>query len=290
MKILVYPFSFSKGHKIRNYLDFLGIEYTRDILEIDSCDLLWHWDAGNINSIPKSFIDSGKKIINSKCLNIKKDFVDKCFEKVFGYSLFINPLKHQGFAVRKSTQQAVHDGQIIECPISKSKEKIRPTSNDIKHKFTYQRLIDNRIFNTRNPVHCQGMQMIRDIRVPIINGTIPLVWFKDKNIRNTFEPLPNRAPNRDQLMMKCSVEYDVNKVFTKDEQQKIIGFCKESGVDVADLDILRDNGTGQIYIIDINNIAANTLFSKLTKEDKNKSIEIVSFYLKKYLDKLLQDE
>ena len=96
---------------------------------------------------------------------------------------------------------------------------------------------------------------------------------------NIFGNDEGKQAIRDTLHIQGSYTFNINSVFSKQEQILILDFCKGMGIEFADLDILRDNGTGKLYIVDVNNIAANTIFSKLGETGKMEVISFVSGYL-----------
>ena len=48
----------------------------------------------------------------------------------------------------------------------------------------------------------------------------------------------------------------VDKSVTDDELKKVCQFCERMGLDYGEVDILRDNTDGRIYIVDANNTPA----------------------------------
>lgn len=161
------------------------------------------------------------KTLNLHCTNIGKEYIESLFVEVFGYGTFLDPTLHQGTCVRKSEENAKHDGKIIQCPV---KEK--------KAGFIYQLVIDNSVDAT----------FAQDIRVPVINNVIPFVYLK-------FRPLSDRFSNTNSHVLLEPVE----KYLSLEEQEKIILFSKKAGLDYGEIDILRDKGDGRIYIVDVNN-------------------------------------
>lgn len=154
-----------------------------------------------------------KNIINFHCRDVSKNYTNQVFERVFGYSLGVNPLTYTGKCVAKSNLNAQHDGKIIDCPISQ-----------VKSGVTYQKLIDNEV----------EKNAVLDYRVPIFKNEIPLVYIylkKNQNSTQRFFGYPSLI----------SVELaDPEIVFSQDEIKKILDFCQKIGLDYGELDILRD--------------------------------------------------
>jgi len=246
MKFLFYPKKLIGSQKFKLLLDKLGYKYTNDI-NID-VDFIVLWDYKNETIIPKELKELNKPIINGKCLNIKKDYVDSIFTEIFGYSSFVNPETHKGYCVEKSTQNAIHNGKIVKCP-RKRDGVITYSGTGVKHNRIYQRLIDTRIDKDK----------IHDIRVPIVNGNIPFVFIKELGLKSTFHPY-------DDEYYKCYTQKTTD-VFNLNEVCNILEFSKKIGLDIGELDILRDNSSGLIYIVDVNNIPAASIFNHLNNKD-----------------------
>jgi hypothetical protein len=266
--------------KVQWYLAQIESGKDFDIPEAKNADIVFHWDYRNENKVSNPVKRLGLPIVNEGIRNVKKDFVDKCFTKAFGYSTFLDPATYRGKAVMKTTRQATHDAQIIDCPQPRAGRVYAPLHGQINHYWIYQKLINN-------SVKLNGKVVYRDYRVPIIDKEIPLVWYKDKNEFNRFEPLLGKNnPLKEHAEMSVSVEYDVDKAFTREEQRKIKSFCKYFGGEFFDIDIVRDQD-GKIYILDVNNIAAGALFRKLSEADRIASLDTVALQLQHFLENLI---
>ena len=106
-------------------------------------------------------------LVNGTCSDISKMHVDQVFQPVFGYSIMIDPTRHAGAAVRKSNENAKHDGRIIQCPID---------SKELDDHYVYQKLIDN----TVDSLHT------RDLRVMVVGGIALGVIDKHRKIDCRF--------------------------------------------------------------------------------------------------------
>lgn len=215
--IVTYPDFPSKRTTIFKIADALNFRLTNKLIK--NADIIiyfqdiTHGDPGVLHSI------KDKVVLNIGCTDISKNKVDAVHLQVFGYNTFIDPTKHSGIAVRKSDTNALHDGEIIDCPI----EKVDPSS-------VYQLLLDNVL----------DENYVVDYRVPVIGGQIPLVYkkFKEHRVRFTNE-------------VHHASMHETNDVFSKDEQAKIVQFAKAMHVDFCEFDILR-HSDGRIFIIDVN--------------------------------------
>jgi len=159
------------------------------------------------------------KILNAQCLDISKQRVDEVFETVFGYPLAVDPTTYNGPCVRKSNKNAVHDGKIISCP------------TEPEPGYVYQKHID-----TEQP---DGRYM--DIRVPIMGSDVPFALKRYKDHSDMFD------------VTTGAELFATPDVLTKEEVANILTFCRTMGLDYGELDVLRDNKDGRIYIVDVNN-------------------------------------
>ena len=58
-------------------------------------------------------------------------------------------------------------------------------------------------------------------------------------------------------------------VLSQKEYLGILSLCREMGVDYAELDVIRDRNTKKLYVVDVNNTPACTMFGLSRKEYKN---------------------
>jgi len=177
------------------------------------------------------------KLINLNCIDISKVHVGKVFHRVFGYEIEIDPTNYNGFCVQKNDLNAEHDGKIVKCPIEKKEIG-----------FVYQKLINNQ----------KDDNYIVDIRIPIFKDYIPFVYLKYRNIDHRF------LNTNDYAKIKI-----LNNILTEDEIDKIIRFCQEIKLEYGELDVLRDNDNGKIYIVDANHCPSGppnhlSIFSKIS--------------------------
>lgn len=219
-KIFFYPDHPDFHYGIKSLLCFMGAKIVRSIEEKPDLVVIFK-DITVINDTIPSFPGiSQDKILNKNCKNIGKDKVNEVFEKVFGYSLSVDPLTHQGQCVRKSITNALHDGKIIQCPITEPEEG-----------YIYQKLINNHLEN----------DTFFDLRPAIIGNEIPVATKRLKCIDDRFG-----------YSFKETV-VEPTEAFQEHEIKKIVEFSNMLGLDYGELDILRDNDDGRIYIVDANN-------------------------------------
>lgn len=160
-------------------------------------------------------------VFNYNLASIDKVVIDNLHLEVFGYATQVDWQDDQGVAVLKNRINAKHDGHIVELPLESAP----------KPEFICQRLIDNTTSDG----------YVLDYRVAVLNDELVLVYRKKRRIEERF----TNATRHAELA-------EINKLFTVEEQLRIRTFCKELHLDYGELDILRDNNSGRIYIVDVN--------------------------------------
>jgi hypothetical protein len=158
-------------------------------------------------------------LINGRCININKSLVVKNFESVFGYGYSVDPRNPSGPYVRKSEENARHDGQIVEG------------SGEPQSGFVYQRLINN-------IVDCDTVE---DIRLIFMRGVLPFCFRKTKYLRTRFA-MPS---------LTTSIER-TSSLVSGAESSLVLALCDVMGLDYGEIDCLRDRDDGRLYVLDIN--------------------------------------
>src|SRR5690606_19180460 len=105
---------------------------------------------------------AGVPVINGKCVDISKSLVDRLHEDAFGYTMAVDPRRHQGPMVVKSEINAAHDGRIVTGPLA-----------DPQPGASYQILIANEI-----PARGSGPALVEDLRLMIVGGKTPVAYRK----------------------------------------------------------------------------------------------------------------
>ena len=164
-------------------------------------------------------LPAGLPALNADCLDVTKSHVAAVFEAVFGRALAIDPEHYQGAAVKKSEANGRHDGEIIACPAPRLAG------------FAYQRLVD-----TLGP---DGL--VEDLRCPTVDGEIPIVFIKRREAERRFA-------NANAEVEMAAPE----AVFTADELNRLAAFCRAMKLDWGGLDVLRDRGSGALWVVDVN--------------------------------------
>ena len=121
--------------------------------------------------------------------------------------------------VEKSEKNACHDGRILEGPFEPLADK------------TYQVLVENEIPGG----------LIEDLRCCICGGEPAIVFRKRRPIGRRF------------LNENAEVLLDTpQNCYSDDEIRVISRFAEEIGLEWGGVDVLRDNQSGRIYIVDAN--------------------------------------
>jgi hypothetical protein len=187
-------------------------------------------------------IGGNNYVVNQCCDDISKVKVEDVFRDVFGYGTFVDPETYVGPCVMKSNENAMHDGEVVECPITAQ-------GSDV----VYQKIINNIVEDE-----------VLDIRVPIIRGAIPFVYLKYRGLRSRFSNMNSRVAMG-----------SADSAFTSDEMAKIKQFAEKLGLDFGELDVLRDVDDGNIYIVDVNNTPCGPP-NHLGKSDSMRAMQILS--------------
>ena len=96
-----------------------------------------------------------------------------------------------------------------------------------------ERVIDNRI----------DEHVVVDFRVSIMDGHIVCT-------ERRYWPISDRFRHSGANMVALVIAPD--EAFSRDEQARLVAICSAMGADWADLDVLRDQTTGRIYVVDVN--------------------------------------
>ena len=245
-EILLYPEFPSKRTIIWKMMKNLKYNITNNIHR-SYAEIAISWENVTSKTIPPEleFNKNLNSVLNINCLDISKINVDKIFSEVFGYGTLVDPLRFQGFCVRKSNVNAKHDGQLIQCPISKE---------DYQNEFVYQIIINNK----------KDSSYVEDIRVPVIGKDIPFVYLK-------YRPVNERFSNTNAITyMKEAKDF-----LTQEELSKIFSFSEKIGLDYGELDVLRNRDDKKIYIVDVNFTPWGPP-NHLSKKDRNKAQKILA--------------
>ena len=180
--------------------------------------------------------------LNFGCADISKSRVATVFAEVFGYPLAVDPARWNGPAVQKSEVNGRHDGTIVACP-----RAALPG-------MSYSHVIDT--------VRADGFAY--DLRTHCIGYEPIVVWVKRRNPAHRFAP-PSLAVTR----------HTPETIFTADELALIARFTRAMDADWCGLDILRDEPTGRLYVVDVNKTDAGPI-TALSLADKLASTALLA--------------
>lgn len=236
--VLFYPERPKPQHVIYKMLHLLGCRMTTN--PCARADVAFNFETTTFATADLTLVSLSKqyRMINYRCRDISKRNVEGIFREVFGYASFIDPRTYQGKYVRKSDDNALHDGVILEGQREPDDEHI------------YQVLVDT----------IQDGESALDLRVPVIGGVIPFVYLKYKPIDIQFLWINTKSEIAETQM-----------VFSAEEQAKILEFCEKLGLDCGELDVARDVNTNMVYILDANTTPQGPP-NHLTETDTNQAL------------------
>jgi len=183
-----------------------------ELVEPDVADVVVYWQDTTIRP-PDAQVDP--RAVNARVGDISKRHVHELHLQVFGYGLEPDP--EAPFVLEKSDLNSQHDGIVLTRPSGRPGRVV-------------ERLIDTHISPT----------VVLEYRVAVINGRIPLSNARFR-LRHDF-----RRPNL------LSTLLSIDETFSAEEQARLLEFARVGGADYADLDVLRDRGSGRLYVVDFN--------------------------------------
>ncbi|MCW5714907.1 MAG: hypothetical protein KIT43_10385 [Bauldia sp.] len=179
--------------------------------------------------------------VNARCVDIRKSTVERIFRETFGYGYAVDPLRHHGPMLRKSEQNATHDGVVLAGPLAAKDSG-----------FVYQRLIDN----LKNGKY-------EDLRIPIVRGEIPVVFIRRLPPQRRFGAVATEA--------------GVNapeEVLSPDERSRLAAFAAAIGLDFGEVDAIRDRD-GVLYVVDANKTPVGPP-RRLTMRERISSMQLIA--------------
>lgn len=201
----------------------LGLRITTD--PAAPCAAAIHWRDAT-HRPPNPLLEgraASLPVINLRANDISKTRVEQVMRAVFGYGLAVDPLTTRGPLVEKSDLNGLHDARILTGPLPSRLEG-----------RVYQRLIGQR---------CAG-DCVEELRVPVMGDRIPFVLRKYK-----------RLQDRLALSTRGTLA-ETEDVLDEREITRLIEFSRGMGVDFGELDVIRDDVTGRIHVLDANSTPA----------------------------------
>jgi len=250
MKLLTYPYLARKGSKLWQICQDLDIGITQDINS--DFDRAIYWNIKTV-STPDKRISGIPDVINIRCTDVSKNKVDAAWGMVSGYSISVSPETYSHKYIRKSKLQYTHDGRIFTEP-----QKRQPG-------YVYQKCIQTKVDDR-----------YVTIRVPVFRNKIPCIFLK----KSFFRFIEGRM--RIDIIWPGHFKDHISRK----ELIWLDKFNEIMGVDFAEIDMIRDVNTGKIYAIDVNNIAGDGIYGKLSQEDTLKIKEVFASYFRRFVWKV----
>jgi hypothetical protein len=189
-----------------------GVKFVRSA---HNADAVFYFEDVTAGAPPRV---AGRSVLNAGVTDISKTRVAEAFGRVAGYDLALDPRTHEGQVVEKNELNGKHDGRLVDCPTTPQPGK------------SYQRFIDS----------SDGVTAF-DYRTTIINRRPQFVLVKTKP-----------ADDRFSIHNVTVTFHELSDVFSADEIDLIRRFAEEMQLDWGAFDVLRDRGSGRIYVVDVN--------------------------------------
>ena len=193
-----------------------------------NADIGWFWDSQiKLDKKTDKMYDFTKdlRFLNFFLVNTSKEFVARSMEEHFGYTFKINPRTFNGYCIAKHNGNGTKSCFFLKCPIH---------ADEVFHDHCYQKII--------NYTSKSDSSTLYEIRVPIFKNIIPFTFFKTRNKGLRFT-----SKNRSMDIVPATAH------LSEQECQDIIMYCRRIGLEYGEIDILRSDEDGKIYIIDVNN-------------------------------------
>lgn len=220
-RVVFYPRLPAERAAIYKIVTLLGMQISDDVSR--HADVYLRWEDTTFAHVDATLQRLGKhaRVLNIGCTDISKCHVEEVFARTFGYGSVIDPTRHQGSAVEKTIWNAGHSGRIVQCPLTEP-------APDAIYQVPINNLVDG--------------DTILDLRVPIVGGVIPFVYLKRR-------PVAVRFSNANSAVDLA----EPDAVFSDSELEDISRFAENMALDYGEIDVLRDQDDGRLYVVDVNN-------------------------------------
>jgi hypothetical protein len=174
-----------------------------------------HWSLATVSPPPMR-----PGMVNGGCLDIGKHRLEAAARAALGYGLAVDPTVACGPCVVKSDENARHDGRVVMTPVAS------PVPGAV-----YQRLVDT----------ADARGMLEELRVVVVAGAVPAVYLK-------------RRPAADRFGHGAATAVLVrpDDVLDPPELAGVLRVCAHMGLDLGELDVLRDRRDGRVHVVDVN--------------------------------------
>jgi hypothetical protein len=175
------------------------------------------WHTGTWTS-PKDTSRLPSNALNRRCVDVSKGTVDRLWADAAGYSITVDPLTWRGPLVEKPLANAVRGGRVLEGPLTQRRDDV-----------VYQLLVDSR---TGDRIH--------STRAVILNGRVIQACEK-------WRPHPHWFAGPEVTVPTLPTD-----LYSAVECAQLARFADLIGMDYGELDVLRANDSGLIYVVDAN--------------------------------------
>lgn len=232
-RVLFWPHQPRRVNKAFYALRDLSIEVVDDASK-RTTDGGFFWSYRTRTEMPFDQFAFFESLYNKGGVDVSKTRVERVWRRCGGRPVLIDPRRAIGTVVEKSDDQCARDASLKAAPV------------EPRDGYVYARYIDTRT---------QRNEYI-DLRVALFGDVIPYVVKKYK--RGALQEATRIAVTPPQ------------KVFSESEIALILDFARAFDVQYAEFDVLRERATGNIYIVDVNNIAGTAAaLDTLSQVDRN---------------------
>lgn len=209
-----YPMRVEPAAAIAHVLPRLGVR----IAALGSpAALTFAWETGTwLPAWAEQRLPAGA--INQRCRDISKTNVDSLWAKIAGSSISVDPLTWEGPLVVKPDRNGVRGGRVVAGPLARRRPR-----------HVYQRVVD-----------CVIDGRVHTIRPMIFGGRILAVYEKWRAGGDWFS-------GPEEVLVRTA-----DDLLSVAEQLLLLRFAKNLGLDYGELDVLRDEGSGLLYVVDAN--------------------------------------
>ncbi|MFO1540447.1 MAG: hypothetical protein ACKOTZ_08365 [Chloroflexota bacterium] len=160
------------------------------------------------------------RVLNERCRDISKRRVGEMHARVFGYTHAVDPCTTHGPIVQKADANGAKDGMVVTGPLA------APVPGQV-----YERLIDTEV----------EPGIVEDLRVTVIGREVVSVFRKRRRIEERFRNVGFPARVAAPLA-----------VFGAGELVRLGELADAMGLDLCEMDVLRDRRDGRIHVVDVN--------------------------------------
>jgi hypothetical protein len=218
-----------RDYSIGKVLIRLGIRPVSEPERRDPCAVMaWQDEGARVPAgLFEPLVRRYGRVINSRCLDVGKDNVERVHLAVFGYGMAVDPRVYDEPYVRKSIEQSEKDALVMRGPTEP-----RPG-------FVYQRLIDCEVHRG----------LYEDIRVAVVGRCLGECQVRLRPAETRFGYMPMAIGEKEYAVANI---VPMDYLLSSEEVQRVERLAERIGLDFGELDLLRDRADGRIYVVDVN--------------------------------------